>query len=39
MPHWMPLSSRSEQDAAPPASDRWLTLTEWNGSTDLERNR
>ena len=29
----------SKHDAATPSSDRWLTLTEWKGPSDLERNR
>ena len=29
----------SKHDAATPSSDRWLTLTEWNGLSDLEQNR
>ena len=29
----------SKHDATTPSSDRWLTLTEWNGLSDLERKR
>jgi predicted transposase YdaD len=29
----------SKHDATTPSSDRWLTLTEWNGLSDLDRNR
>ena len=29
----------SNHDAATPSNGRWLTLTEWNGPSDLERNR